>query len=171
MPAIHSINPTFTLFRKSEAVDLDASGIMTTAPMSEAAIAGGTAAAEAGALEGTDAKILFAMPGMSLAHAWFKSAFPLPRHSHDGDCLYYVLAGSLRIGSEELGKGDGFMVGAGVPYTYTPGPEGVEVLEFRGSNAFDIKLLANNPAFWEKAVETVTAKRGDWASEGMPSAG
>ena len=98
-------------------------------------------------LDGTTVKLLFSMPGMSLTHAWFKSGFPLPRHSHDTDCLYYIVAGSIRIGTEELGKGDGFFVGADVPYAYTPGADGVEILEFRASNAFDIKLLANNPLF------------------------
>ncbi|WP_238475366.1 hypothetical protein [Sphingomonas cavernae] len=76
---------------------------------------------------------------------------------------------SLRIGTEELGRGDGFFVGADVPYAYVPGAEGVEVLEFRGSNSFDIRLLANNPAFWTKTVESVTAKREEWTKEQPPS--
>jgi hypothetical protein len=170
MPAIHSMHPRFTLFRASEAVDFDEAGLMETQPLTEDQIAGATATVEAGVMAGTNVKLLFAMPGMSLTHAWFKSGFPLPRHSHDGDCLYYIVAGSLRIGVEELGKGDGFLVGAGVPYAYTPGPQGVEVLEFRGSNAFDIKVLADNPAFWERAVATVEERRTAWADEVMPSA-
>lgn len=131
---------------------------------------GAVAAVEAGMLEGTTVKLLFEMPGLSLAHAWFKSGFPLPRHTHNVDCLYYIVAGSLRIGSEELARGDGFFVGAGVPYSYVPGPDGVEVLEFRGSNSFDIKLMANNAAYWAKAVATVEDKRECWQSELAPSA-
>ena len=73
------------------------------------------------------------------------------------------------MGSEELGRGDGFFVGKDVPYTYTPGAAGVEVLEFRASNAFDIKLLANNPLFWEGAVKTVLAQRSAWTQEQPPS--
>ncbi len=169
MPVIHSINPTFALFRKQDASDFEESGIMHYAPLSDIQTTGSASAIEAGMLEGTTVKLLFSMPGMSLTHAWFKSGFPLPRHSHDTDCLYYITAGSLKIGTENLGKGDGFFVGAGVPYTYTPGAEGVEVLEFRGSSAFDIKVLANNPAFWAKAVETARDKADLWATEAAPS--
>ncbi|MET0269142.1 MAG: cupin domain-containing protein, partial [Sphingomonas sp.] len=143
-----TLTPRFTIIRGEKARDFEASGLMTTRPLTEIEGAGATRAVAAGAMEGTHVRLLFDMPGMSLAHAWFKSGFPLPRHTHDTDCLYYILAGSLRIGVEELGRGDGFFVGAGVPYAYTPGPEGVEVLEFRASNAFDIRLLANNAAFW-----------------------
>jgi hypothetical protein len=71
--------------------------------------------------------------GMSLVHAWFGPHFPLFRHSHPkfGDCLYYVLAGQVILGSRVLKAGDGFFVPNGMPYKYRAGPEGVEVLEFR----------------------------------------
>jgi hypothetical protein len=42
---------------------------------------------------------------MSLCWAWFKSGYVLPRHSHNADCLYYVLGGSLRLGSVWLKAG------------------------------------------------------------------
>ena len=32
---------------------------------------------------------------MHVSYIWFKSGYVLPPHSHDGDCLYYILAGSL----------------------------------------------------------------------------
>jgi hypothetical protein len=123
---------------------------------------------EAGANEGHDLKLLFAIPGFSLSYVWFKSGFPLPRHSHNVDCLYYIVGGSLFIGHEELGVGDGFFVGQDVPYTYRPGPAGVEVLEFRAADTFNIKILANNPLFWDKAVETVREHRSAWAHEPRP---
>jgi len=135
----------------------------------ETEMAGAVAAVGAGMMEGTTVRLLFEMPGLSLTHAWFKSGFPLPRHTHNVDCLYYILAGSLRLGTEDLGRGDGFFVGADVPYSYVPGPDGVEVLEFRGSNSFDIKMLADNPAFWAKAVEKVERSREGWAAESPPS--
>ena len=50
---------------------------------------------EAGIQEGDTVKLLFAAPGFSLTYAWFKSGYPLPRHSHNADCLYYIIAGSL----------------------------------------------------------------------------
>jgi len=142
---------------------------MSTQMPTETEIAGSVAAVEAGMLEGTKVRLLFELPGLSLTHAWFKSGFPLPRHSHNVDCLYYIIAGSLRIGTEELGRGDGFFVGADVPYSYVPGPDGVEVLEFRGSNSFDIRLLADNPVIWAKTVERVTQRRESWGEESPPS--
>jgi quercetin dioxygenase-like cupin family protein len=160
--------PSFAIFRAGDAIDLEQSGIMTYAPRSAAVISGGETVNAAMTASPGQSKLLFAMPGMSLTHVWFKSGFPLPRHSHDGDCLYYILAGSLRMGTEELGPGDGFLVGADVPYAYTPGEDGVELLEFRTADAFDIKILANNPAFWAKALQTVTDKSGAWAEEPMP---
>jgi hypothetical protein len=42
---------------------------------------------EAGIEEGQAVKLLFSAPGFSLTYAWFKSGFPLPRHSHNSDCL------------------------------------------------------------------------------------
>ncbi|TXC70249.1 cupin domain-containing protein [Sphingomonas ginsenosidivorax] len=162
--------PRFALFRASEACDFEESGVMSQAMPTETEMTGAVAAVAAGMLEGTTVKLLFALPGISLTHAWFKSGFPLPRHTHDVDCLYYIVAGSLRIGVETLAKGDGFFVGAGVPYSYVPGADGVEVLEFRGSNSFDIKLLADNPTFWTKAVDMVAGKREAWAREVTPSA-
>jgi hypothetical protein len=159
----------FAIFRACEARSYEESEIMTPAAGSEFDPEGSAALIEAGVLEGSSVRLLFKRPGMSLTHAWFRSGFPLPRHSHDADCLYFVLAGSLRIGVEELAAGDGFFVGANVPYTYTPGRAGVEVLEFRTSDAFDIRVLAKNPAFWAKALETVNGKREAWQDETPPS--
>jgi hypothetical protein len=123
---------------------------------------------EAGVEDGQTVKLLFAAPGFSLTYAWFKSGFPLPRHSHDADCLYYIIAGSLTLGSETLGAGDGFFVPRDGAYTYVPGPEGVEVLEFRQAEHFNIRFLAGAPAFWEKAVETVRAERPRWLQQSRP---
>lgn len=161
--------PRFAIFRGQDATDFEDSGIMTTAMPTPTEIQGSIAAVEAGMMAGTTVRLLFAIPGFSLTHAWFRSGFPLPRHSHDVDCLYYILAGSLRLGTEELGKGDGFFVGADVPYAYVPGEQGVELLEFRASNSFDIKLLANNPAYWARAVASVQARQDDWVEEPPPS--
>lgn len=124
---------------------------------------------DAGFHEGETVKLLFSAPGFSLTYAWFKSRFPLPRHSHDADCLYYVVGGSLTLGSEVLGKGDGFFVPADGAYAYTPGPDGVEVLEFRTAERFNIRFLVGNPAFWSKALATIEAERGAWAVQHPPS--
>lgn len=114
-------------------------------------------------------RVLFTANGMSLLHLWFKSGFALPRHSHDTDCLYFVVAGTLRIGTAELAHGDGFFVGADVPYTYTAGPEGVEVLEFRSAEQFYLDLMTDNPAYWQKFIDTMKAKQGVWKDERRPT--
>lgn len=85
---------------------------------------------------GVSTTMLFSQPGpngMSLAHVWFGADFPLFRHSHPrfGDCLYYVIAGEIIVGRRRLGPGSGFFVPNGMPYKYTAGPAGVELLEFR----------------------------------------
>lgn len=126
--------------------------------------------AGSGIEDGNITKLLFATPTMSLTYAWFKSDFPLPLHSHDADCLYYIIAGSLKLGTEMLGAGDGFFVGKDVPYAYKPGPEGVEVLEFRGADHFDIKFKGATSAYWDKIIAGMEAARGGWQSEAPPSA-
>ena len=159
----------FAIFRAKDArCDAEPSFIQYEAVTSIVAD-GAQRAQAAGADAGHELKLLFAVPGFSLTYVWFKSDFPLPRHSHNVDCLYYIVGGSLKIGQEELGVGDGFFVGQDVPYTYKPGAAGVEVLEFRAAEVFNIKVLANNPAFWDKAVETVRSHRSQWAEEPRPA--
>ena len=77
--------------------------------------------------------------GMNLVHVWFGPNFPLFRHSHPkyGDCLYYVVAGEVILGRRRLGPGSGFFVPNGMPYKYTAGPAGVELLEFRAGGGED----------------------------------
>ena len=142
---------------------------MEIAPMTETQIEGFRKLAAAGYLEGDEIKILVEMPGFALAHAWFRKDYPLTRHSHDTDCMYYVVAGSLRLGTEELGPRDCFFVPADVPYTYTPGPDGVEVLEIRHNPKFNFRNLSNNEAWWKKAEEVCRANREEWKTAVPPS--
>ena len=159
----------FTIFRAAPAPNFEEVDVMTYAgtlsPQLQDAY---FKAMEAGMGEGQTIKLLFSAPGFSLTYAWFKSGFPLPRHRHDVDCLYYVIAGSLILGSETLGAGDGFFVPGDMAYSYVPGPEGVEVLEFRHAEHFTIEFLAGNPAFWAKAIETVRAQRDSWKQQPRP---
>jgi hypothetical protein len=165
-----SIGLPFTIFRARDALDYTEADCMERQPQSPEEQVWGKRLVEAGMLDGSKTMLLFSRPGMSLSYAWFKSGFPLPRHSHDADCAYFIIAGSLKIGTEELGAGDGFFVGKAVPYTYTPGPEGVEVLEIRTADRFDIKLLAGtNPAYWEKALASLITAKADWPGQTPPS--
>jgi len=161
--------PAFQIFRFRDSVDLQETDIMSYKPLTEVQQRGVQSLVEAGYGEGAESRVLVNLPGFSLVHVWFKSDFPLLLHSHDQDCLYYVVAGSLRLGRETLAAGDGFFIPAGVPYTYRPGPRGVEVLEVRHANAFDFVNHARDEAFYRHAVESVAGHLATWAGEGRPS--
>lgn len=158
-----------TIFRAADAPKLMESGCMTIAPVTPEQREGITKAVVAGYTEGDEVRVLCNLPGFNLTHAWLKAGYPLALHTHDSDCLYYIVAGSLRLGTEQLGPKDSFMIPAGVPYTYTPGPDGVEVLEFRHATEFNFVNLSKNPAFWEKATQTVAANRDAWKTARPPS--
>jgi len=168
--SMHAETPRFAIYRAADSGGFEAGGPMRAGPITPAAAEGWTQLREAGYDRGHDTQLLFAAPGFSLTRVWFKSGLPLPRHSHDSGCLYYVLSGSLRIGRDTLSPGDGFFVGADVPYAYVPGEAGVEVLEFRASNDFDIRFLADNPGFWRKAAQQIADRQELWASEQRPAA-
>jgi len=156
----------FRVFRASEAPPLV---IAETTGVSAVVMAGMKKLEEAGGLDnGHDTRVVFEAPGFSLTYLWFKSAFHLPRHSHSVDCAYYIVGGSLNMGNDVLGKGDGFFVAANVPYSYVAGPKGVEVLEFRHHPCRDIRLMADNQAFWEKVASAAPADRARWANELQP---
>jgi quercetin dioxygenase-like cupin family protein len=128
---------------------------------------------ETGYREGLAEKnlVLFKEPseeGMSLVYVWFKSGYVLPFHSHDVDCLYYVLGGELCMGSRVLRKGDGFFIPAGHGYGYEAGPDGVEVLEFRNATRFNLTLRGNDEARWNRIVDTCRERAGVWAGETVP---
>lgn len=159
----------FEIFRTKNAAALDEAGHMEVKDMTPDLEAGIAGALEAGFAEGNVVKTLFSRPGFSLTYAWFKSGFPLPLHTHNADCLYYVVAGSLQLGTETLGPGDGFFIGAEKAYRYTPGPDGVEVLEFRTQEDFDIKFLAKTLPAWEKITNAISERRSSWQTETPPT--
>lgn len=161
----------FTIFRREDCPSLGETGMMSFEPFKDTILPILGQVQEAGVFKGEDARVLFAIPGFSLIHVWFKPGYPLPLHSHDADCLYYIIAGSIRMGTHDLGARDGFFVPANVPYGYTPGPEGVELLEFRHATTFNFVNHANGLAFWEKALETVKAAQPAWEEARMPTPG
>ena len=169
MPETIKDNVGFSIFRAKDAPELMQSGAMSIAPISDQHRAGVMKAMAAGYGEGDEVHVLVSLPGFSLAHAWLKKDYPLTLHTHDSDCLYYVVAGTLSLGTEKLGPRDSFFVPAGVPYTYRPGPDGVEVLEFRHATEFNFVTLSKGEAFWTKAAETVAANLADWKVARPPS--
>lgn len=157
------------IFRRADAQGLMECGAMEIAASTPEQRAGVAKMVEAGYLDGGQVKVLVNLPGFSLTHAWLKKDYPLLLHSHDSDCLYYIVAGSLIMGSETLESGDSFFVPGGSAYTYVPGPAGVEVLEFRHATHFDFVNLTKNTRFYEKAVETIGANRDGWREAKRPS--
>jgi mannose-6-phosphate isomerase-like protein (cupin superfamily) len=117
---------------------------------------------------GAAALTLFSMPTLHVSYVWFKSGYPLPLHSHDADCYYLVIAGSMKVGSEELLKGDGVLIPGGAPYTVTPGAEGVEFLEMRTSPDYDTHFRAKTDAYWDRVADTRRARKDIWAKEKAP---
>jgi mannose-6-phosphate isomerase-like protein (cupin superfamily) len=156
-------------FPGAEAPGLMELGAMKMAPISPEQRQGLNKLVQAGYLEGDEVKVLVNLPGFSLTRAWLKKDYPLLLHSHDSDCLYYVLAGSLQMGDRELKAGDSFFVPGGAAYQYRPGPDGVEVLEFRHAQEFDFQNYAKNPAFYEKAAVTVAENDAGWREARRPS--
>ena len=94
----------------------------------------------------------------SLVSLDFPPGAILPRHSHSADCLYYIVSGGIVLGKRELGPGDGFFVPTEHPYGYRAGAEGVLLLEFRHSTAFDTKFHEKDPARFRAKVEASLAE-------------
>ena len=159
----------FAIYRASEARDYAEHAVMSLDDITPVMAEGLAHYNSPGTETGQIVKLLYAAPGFSLSHVWFKSGYPLPLHSHTSDCLYYIVAGSLQIGTEVLGVGDGFFVGSDVPYTYMPGPEGVEVLEFRNTDKLNIRFRSNAKAVWDKAAMVLAAHSAAWRKEQPPS--
>jgi len=151
-----------TIFRGADAPTLVEAGCEITVPFTDLQQAGIDKMVEAGFTDGYEVNVLVNIPGFSLVLLWFKQNFPLPLHSHDVDCLYFIVAGSLKLGTETLGPRDSFLIQANVPYSYHAGENGVEVLEIRHANQFEFRNLAKSMAFYDKAVETIRANRKAW---------
>ena len=158
--------PKFTIFHYRDGSEPDA--IMSASPPSPEHLPMIQQCLEAGIMDGAEHRVVFSAFGMSIIHIWFKRYYPLPRHSHDSDCLYYITAGSLRLGTHDLAVGDGFFIPANVPYTYTAGADGVELMEFRSTERFDYRDFTGK-AFWEKALRATKENSEAWRDAKRPS--
>ena len=158
-----------SIFRFADAPTLDKASCMTYEGITPEVEANIIQLSEAGNGDGYLNRVLFVASGLSLTYLWLKSDYRLPRHSHDGDCLYYIVAGSLHLGTERLGRGDGFFLPGGTAYAYTAGSDGVEVLEFRTCETFNLKWLSSGANFWASVMATTENKRESWKRELPPS--
>lgn len=98
--------------------------------------------------------------GNSLVRAWLAPHYVLPRHSHSGDCLYYIIEGSITMGAQQLHTGDGFFVPSNAPYAYEAGPDGAVVLEFRTQTSFDMQIPGGQLERWRR-MATVAEEHGE----------
>jgi quercetin dioxygenase-like cupin family protein len=152
------------VFRRADAVDLADTTMMSRPVMDPKPDREVLAAV--GSPAGYLNKVLFGNrddSGMSLIRLWYAPHYALPRHSHDVDCLYYVVAGEAHLGNQVVAAGDGFFVPAGAPYAYTAGPDGVEVLEFRAVNSFAIHVT-ESLGRWDQLAETARERHDEWAA-------
>lgn len=161
-------NSKFQIFRAENGRDLMEEGCMTVAPFTPVQREGMDKLMANGLMDGDEVKVLVNIPGFSVTNVWFKHGYPLALHSHNADCLYYIVAGTLKLGTEELGPRDSFFIPSGVPYTYKPGPDGVELLEIRTQNTFDFVNFSKGAGFWEKAAESVLQNRDKWKTAERP---
>jgi hypothetical protein len=144
---------------------------MHLAPIDDAQMRGLMNLVEADYTDGNVLKVLFSSEALalSLTYAWFKQGFPLPRHSHGADCLYHVISGEMRYGSEVLMAGDGMFVPAGALYTFETGEGGVEFVEFRKAAKYDI-IYQTTEKVWDRQLQQTKANVEAWRSADAPLA-
>lgn len=163
---------TVTIYRASEAEPMKSAKergvVRKDHPVHPATAEGVMRFATGGAGDGAMARILFESEDFHVSYAWFKSGFPLPLHSHDANCFYQIIAGSMTVGTQLLGKGDGVLIPASVPYTVTPGPDGVEFIEIRPTSNYDTRYRGKTEKYWDKIVDTLQARKSVWAQEQAP---
>ena len=160
--------PKITFFSAKENPELSLNEFMPDLVMSEDTQKAAHKWIENGFHSGETTRVLINLPGFSLVYAWFKSGFTLPVHSHNADCLYYIVSGEAILGKRTLTAGDGFFVPVDCYYSYTAGPEGVEVLEFRHANQIDMKWRDSKPDYRNRIADKILASQDKWKEESPP---
>ena len=159
-----------SIFRAEEAIPLVETDFMAMPRMTDEALAAGGPEIFMSSAPGTDVRIAIRQTpeegGFSILHVWFKADYPVPRHSHNADCLYYIVSGSAVLGAHTLRAGDGFFIPAGAPYGYNAGPDGVELLEIRHCvSQFDLQMLESNAGKWATIADTIASHREAWEAD------
>jgi quercetin dioxygenase-like cupin family protein len=153
------------IFRGADAADLADTAVMGRPVMDP--VPDRDVLMQVAAASGYVNKVLFGDPesgGMSLIRLWYAPHYALPRHSHDVGCLYYVVSGEAHLGSQVLKAGDGFFVPPDAPYAYSAGPDGVEVLEFRATSKFGIRV-SESPRRWAQLAELARSHSDEWKAQ------
>ena len=159
-----------SIFRAEQATPLLETDFMAMPEMSDEQVAAGGPEIYMASAPGTDVRVAVRQTpeegGFSILHVWFKADYPVPRHTHDADCLYYIASGSAVMGNQTLRTGDGFFIPAGAPYGYNAGPEGVELLEIRHCvQQFDIQILESSASKWAAMADTIASHREAWEAD------
>ena len=161
-----------TVFRRKDATMLDHE-IMPFTGMDVKMMAGfGRLVAATRTEDVPQVLVLFREPGdrgLSLSYAWFKSGYILPRHSHDADCVYYIIAGEVKMGSTRIAAGEGIFIPANDGYTFEVGPIGCELLEFRNATQFHIHFQGDDDAYFDRMIQLQVDKAASWKIEPRPS--
>lgn len=152
-------------FTLQEAPSADETDIMSPPNIPEGAMEG-VDFSGADVLAGSVVKVLFRQTqqdgGFSLLYNWFKPHYRVPQHTHNSNCLYYIVSGEAILGNQTVHAGDGFYVPTGAPYRFRAGPDGMELLEFRAVPQFDMQILEDKPVAWQEMVDTALANFDLW---------
>ena len=85
--------------------------------------------------------------GLSLTVFKFAPGTVLPRHRHDVEYIEFVLEGEVHHGNRVIRAGEGVYRDANTPYTFTIGPEGATIADFRG-HTFYATEYSETPDEW-----------------------
>src|SRR5689334_5462076 len=92
-----------SIFRAEDATPIMETDFMAMPEMTGGALAAGGPEIYMASAPGTDVRVALRQTpeegGFSILHVWFKADYPVPRHTHDADCLYYIVSGSIVMGN------------------------------------------------------------------------
>jgi mannose-6-phosphate isomerase-like protein (cupin superfamily) len=159
--------PAIKLYRAADAVDNGTTGFRGDGWASEETSKHLNALYEAGHNDGVQSSLLFRQTpeegGFSAVIVWGKPNYPLARHSHRSDCMYFVITGSATLGNVTLRPGDSFYAPDGAPYAWTAGPDGVEILEVRRNvDLIGTDMAEMSAATFERYLGAVEANHDRW---------
>jgi|HubBroStandDraft_5_1064220.scaffolds.fasta_scaffold102934_2 hypothetical protein len=85
--------------------------------------------------------------GLSLTVFKFAPGTVLPRHRHNVEYIEFVLEGEVHHGNRVIGAGEGVYRSGDTPYTFTVGPQGATIADFRGHTWYTTEY-ADPPEEW-----------------------
>jgi len=121
-----------SIFRAEEATPILETDFMGMPTMTDEALAAGGPEIYMASAPGTDVRVAVRQTpeegGFSILHVRFKADYPVLRHTHDADCLYYIVSGSAYSYGRRMGPGDFLHADAGTDHSELWTEEGAQVL-------------------------------------------